>query len=128
MNYQSIVKKLLKAGGDVDIRNKGDRPDSGETPLHCAALWGRYEIAQLLIDAGANVNAQDDQGSTPLHEAARTGRVKLSQLLLDSGAKADARDDDGKTPLDRCREANGELDRLNAAKLEKILTARNQRE
>ena len=68
----------------MDIRNKSDHTGSvGETPLHSAAFWGRYEIAQLLINAGADVNAQDDQGSTPLHEAARLGRVKLAQLLLD---------------------------------------------
>src|SRR5262249_33843381 len=58
MNDKNIVDELLKAGCDVDIRNKCTHTgDLDETPLGCAAFWGRYEIAKLLIGRGANVNA-----------------------------------------------------------------------
>ncbi len=70
MNYKNIVAALLNAGGEVDIRNKSESTGYvGETALHCAAFWGRYEIARLLIDAGADVNALTDRKSTPLHDA-----------------------------------------------------------
>jgi len=38
----------------------------GETPLHRAAAFGTEEAIQLLIDAGAVVDARDMHGDTPL--------------------------------------------------------------
>ena len=38
----------------------------GATPLYVAAQNGHTEIAQLLIDKGANVNQADNDGATPL--------------------------------------------------------------
>ena len=117
MNYKTIVEALLSAGGEVDIRNKSDNAGYvDETALHCAAFWGRYEIAKLLIDAGADVNALTDRKSTPLHDAARMTNTKLARLLLEKGAKPDARDKDNQTPLDWCRASN----RNNAAEIEKV--------
>jgi len=101
MNYQTIVKKLLDAGGDVDIRNKSDNQGSEDgTALHCAAFWGRYEIAKVLVGAGADVNAVAQGKGTPLHNAARMTNVKVIRLLLENGAKSEAQDADGATPLD----------------------------
>jgi ankyrin repeat protein len=117
MNDKNIVAALLKAGGEVDIRNKSEHTGSvGETALHAAAFWGRPEIARLLIDAGADVNALTDRKSTPLHEAARLTNVKMVRLLLEKGAKPDARDQDNKTPLDCCHESKS----TNAAEIEKV--------
>jgi len=39
----------------------------GRTPLHCAAQSGSHEGVQLLLQAGANVDAQDHECATPLH-------------------------------------------------------------
>jgi ankyrin repeat protein len=38
----------------------------GETPLHRAAAFGSAETIQLLLDAGADLQAQDARGDTPL--------------------------------------------------------------
>ena len=38
----------------------------GETPLHRAAAFGDEEAIQLLLDAGAVVNAKDMHGDSPL--------------------------------------------------------------
>jgi ankyrin repeat protein len=100
MNNEKIVKMLLETGG-VDIRNQSDSTGYLDaTALHCAAFWGRPEIAKLLIDAGADVDALTQRRSTPLHSAARMTNLKVAWLLLVNGAKIDARDADGKTPLD----------------------------
>ena len=41
-------------------------PDlAGYTPLHMAAECDNVEIAALLLDAGADINAPDDYGVTP---------------------------------------------------------------
>jgi len=81
-----------------------------------AAFWGRVEIAKLLIDAGADVNARDKHLFTPLHEAARVGNVQVAVLLLEHGARVDAVDDRGATPFDVCCGAswknNGEIELL----------------
>lgn len=105
MNYREILKALLAAGCDVDIRNRSEiKGEVDETALHCAAFWGRDDLAKLLIDAGADVNALTERKSTPLHDAARMGSVKIAKLLLEHGAKPDARDNEGETPLDSSRE------------------------
>lgn len=123
MNHQNIVSALLKAGGNVDIRNESDHQGGkGETALHCAAFWGRFEIAQLLIDAGADVNAVSEREWAPLHEAARLANVRVARLLLEKGAKSDARDKDNQTPLDWCRKSRSK----NVAEIEKILNEQSK--
>lgn len=104
MNYQNIVKRLLDAGGDVDIRNKSDYQGAeDETALHAAAFWERHDIAQVLIDAGADVNALDERKRTPLYDATMRANLKIIRLLLEHGANMDARDADGATPLEWSR-------------------------
>ncbi|OHT13225.1 hypothetical protein TRFO_16661 [Tritrichomonas foetus] len=69
------------------------------TPLHSAAERGVYEVAQVLIEKGADVNALDSQirflycikfcffiNQTPLHKAVDNNRENIVKLLLDSGA------------------------------------------
>ena len=47
-----------------------------------AVSHGRLDLAQLLLDAGADVNVQDEDGSTALMCASEHGHVELVQLLL----------------------------------------------
>jgi ankyrin repeat protein len=63
----TVVRLLLNAGADPNDAG------SGETPLCRAALFGRKEIAQTLLDAGAkaNVICDGDHGDSALMEAIR---------------------------------------------------------
>jgi ankyrin repeat protein len=100
LDRREIVKLLLEKGTNPDIRSKEE--DAGyddETALLQAAFWGRLEIAQMLIEYKANVNAKAARGVVPLHEAARMGHVELARLLLMHGADVNAKDDEGQTPL-----------------------------
>ncbi len=54
----------------------------GRTALHFACMNGHAEMAQLLIDLGADINAQDNNGFTPLHHAAKKGHSQLVENLL----------------------------------------------
>ena len=61
------------------------------TPLHLAAWAGHAELVQLLIDAGARVNAQATDDITPLHFAAQNGHEKVCKALLKARARVNAR-------------------------------------
>lgn len=71
----------------------------GKTPLHYAVTYGRDEVAALLLERGARVNAADATGMTPLHIAATLDRTGEAELLLRFGADIGARDAFGDTPL-----------------------------
>jgi ankyrin repeat protein len=109
MNYRNIVRQLLDAGCDVDIRNKcADEGNLDETALHCAAFWGRVRIARQLLEAGAKIDALTSEDRTPLHEAARMTNVRVTRLLLEHGARMDLRDRNGLTPAAGCGWKNAE--------------------
>ena len=57
-----------------------------ETALHMAVRTGNCEMVRLLLNAGANVNAQDFSGATPLNMAAFDGNTAVAHVLLESGA------------------------------------------
>lgn len=95
--HQNIVGWMLDNGVPVDIRNR-----LGATSLHSAAHNNRLEIARLLLDKGAAVNAKviNSDNRTPLHEAAAIGSTDLVQLILDRGADISAvTSDENQTPL-----------------------------
>lgn len=54
---------------------------------------------EILVNAGADIDAADSMGRTPLHYAAATGFTKGILLLLDAGANFNAQDIRGNTPL-----------------------------
>jgi len=69
-------------------------------PALCnAATRGNLKAAGFLLDHGARVNYQDRSGRTPLHFAARGGKIDIVQLLLDRGASVNAEDKDKWTAL-----------------------------
>lgn len=69
---------------------------AGETALMMAALKGRLDGMQRLLERGARV---DRDGWTPLHYAASGPEPKAVALLLDRGAAIDARAPNGATAL-----------------------------
>ena len=81
----------------------GARAD-GFTPLMMAAGGGQFEIARVLIQAGANVNAGrsnagDLNGWTALMSAAMNGRLEVARLLIEKGARVNDATVIGRTVL-----------------------------
>ena len=81
---EDIVRFLLTGGAQVSSTSK-----DGQTPLHRAARRGYENLARLLLDRGADVNAKDMRG-TPLHYAAARGHEDVVALLIAKGADVNA--------------------------------------
>ena len=86
------VKKHLDEGARVNSKDS----EILTTALHDAASQGHYEVVQILINNGADLNANDVEGMTPfdysmLTERRRLKNTKTSDLLQSLGAKSGAK-------------------------------------
>jgi ankyrin repeat protein len=77
------VERLLSD----DPRLVSASDDHLKTPLHWAAEHDRREVAEMLLDAGADLEATTSWGATALDWAATMGSVKVADLFLARGAK-----------------------------------------
>jgi len=73
----------------------------GLEPLALAAGSNHADAVAALLDAGADVNAQQPvgRGDSALHRAARGGHASVISTLIEHGAKASLAAADGSTPL-----------------------------
>uniref|UniRef100_UPI00358F8D96 ankyrin repeat and EF-hand domain-containing protein 1 n=1 Tax=Myxine glutinosa TaxID=7769 RepID=UPI00358F8D96 len=94
-----LVEALLLAftrGVPVDVMDRYFK-----TPLMVACSLGNNELAQMLIQLGANISAQDNFGWTPLHHACLAGQEEVASSLLMAGANPNSPSLAGATPLMR---------------------------
>ena len=77
-----------------------DFGSESNTALTYAARDGFTEIAQLLVDSGADINWIDGEGVTPLILASFKDHIEIVQLLLDHGANGAITDQWNRTALD----------------------------
>jgi len=66
---------------DINARN-----NNGTTPLHLSTLREKFEMAKILIAAGADVNIGSNEGYTPLHDATWVGNLEIVKSLMEHGA------------------------------------------
>ncbi len=92
----SAIKDALDDSVDLNAQD----PQFGSTPLSWAALMGHTEVVALLLERGADVNAQNRDGATPLHSAAFLGRTETVKLLLEKGADPKLRNNTGSPAID----------------------------
>ncbi|XP_056007550.1 uncharacterized protein LOC125665455 [Ostrea edulis] len=92
--HVSIVKELVKAGADVNLRDF-----RGNTPLKAASEEGHVSIVKELVKKGADVNMQNESGDTPLVIACRKGHVSIVKELVKTRAGVNLQDYRGNTPL-----------------------------
>jgi ankyrin repeat protein len=132
--YPKVVEELLKHRPDVNQRDSAGRTALNALGQSAVGRPGENpaEVARLLIEAGADVNAQDNiYANTPLHEVPDAASAKVliaagaqlnrrnvegqtalmvtldpevARMLLEAGADKTVRDKSGKTALDLARE------------------------
>lgn len=93
---EQMASFLLQHGAPVDDNEAS--PDEWPA-LRWAMFRHHFNVARLLIDAGANVMHRDKKGATLLHVAAEKNNCEMMQALLDAGADIDALTKEGTTPL-----------------------------
>lgn len=77
---------------------------SGKTALHWAAAVNNVEAVQVLLNHGANRDAQDVKEETPLFLAAREGSFQAAKILLEHFANRDITDHMDRLPRDVANE------------------------
>jgi ankyrin repeat protein len=104
--YRVELVRLLLAAGANPNSTMNHRQSS---PLHYAAdgyitgpHWNaerQVKTIRCLLDAGADINAQDKNGATPLHRAVRTRCAAAVKCLLEKGSHATLKNKPGSTPF-----------------------------
>lgn len=137
-NEMAAARFLIGRGADVNARNdsgenaltlaaasasadflrelitvhgaKVSATEMGNTPLHSFAgdSSSDTEIWTLLIDAGADVDAQNVHGLTALHEAIDARNLKAVKFLVENGAKTDLKSKAGETARESATRQNRE--------------------
>jgi len=95
-----VVKLLLKAGADMDARDKIEAYEASATdgkplknslnyatPLIYASMRGNADIVKLLLEAGADKNATDHWGHTALTMAEDNHHTNVANLLRQHGGQ-----------------------------------------
>ena len=90
-NGPEIARLLIGAGADTEARTEGRAGDTdpGETPLHYAASSDDADVAEALIEGGADIEAPDGSIGTPLDNAVGYGCWHVARLLVTRGARVD---------------------------------------
>ena len=86
-----------------NIDDKNPKDDEGLTPLHLAAENGKFQVCQMILEAGIddkNPKTSDSIGGfTPLHGAAENNHLSVCHLILENILDANPKDFLKRTPL-----------------------------
>ena len=88
----------------LDIKDKA----VGLTPLIAALRGGHYVIADLLIEAGADLNLGDRDGTSPLMTACKMGAFSLTETMIKKGVDTSIVDKNGFNALMYAAESGSE--------------------
>jgi ankyrin repeat protein len=99
------VVKFLIVEHSQDVNARGFEKE--ETPLYVASRRRHVDVAQLLLEHGADAKTCNRFGNSPLRLASQGGQVELARVLLKHGADTESRREElssllstlGKSPL-----------------------------
>jgi ankyrin repeat protein len=97
--------KGLQLGAKIDTPTATGENTNEMTALHLAAATGHVEAIKVLVQLGADIEANTavagdgGGGDTPLHLAVNNGRMESIQMLVQLGANKEAKTAPGGTPM-----------------------------
>ena len=94
--YPETVRLLLARGADV---TQVARNPMRIQALHAAVAGRSREAVQLVVEAGAPINAQQHKGWTALHEVVHQENLELARYFLAHGADPKLHNDEGKSAI-----------------------------
>lgn len=86
---EELLEKESYTRSLINVTNNPNDPSSkkvAEKTIYTAALRGHYDALQVLVQAGANTNAQTSLG-TPIYAAVKSGSLDIVRYLIKHGAK-----------------------------------------
>ncbi len=102
-NNVELTRKRLAAGAEVNLAEQR----ANYTPLHFAVDNGAVDVATMLLDAGADIDARGKREITPLNLAVERWQHShdgaMIQLLVQRGADQALADITGFTPPDKAK-------------------------
>ncbi|XP_030248397.1 B-cell lymphoma 3 protein homolog [Sparus aurata] len=91
----SVILSHSSSSICLEIRNY-----EGLSPLHLAVLRGHKDLARMLLDAGADINAMDiKSGQSPLMHAVESNNADMIHFLIESGCNVNSQSYSGNTAL-----------------------------
>lgn len=93
-NNSDIVRFLIDKVKDINGSSKDG------SPLMAAAVKGYNSIVKMLLEAGANPNAEDANQTTALHYAAMFKNYDLAVMLIEAGANPNHKNNVNQSPFD----------------------------
>ena len=95
-NDSAMVKFLINHGADVEAKD----PELKRTPVfEVCSSDSALNSLPCLLQAGANINAQDVAGNSPAREAVKSADTTLISILLQHGANLSLTDDNERVGL-----------------------------
>jgi uncharacterized protein len=107
-NHAEVCRLLIESGARLNAATTIVEPQKlflsqsyrgGFAPLHYAARQGAIEAGRVLLDARADLNAQEPDGISPLVLALFNGHYDFAAMLIEGGADVNLADKGGRTPL-----------------------------
>ena len=83
----------------LDSQQEAMTRDEDDTPLHLAVHHQSLDIVSILLEHGADRNAQDMMSRTPVHWAVDKSHLGILKMLLDENTDVNVQDREGDTPL-----------------------------
>lgn len=80
---KDVIQFCIDNGFDLNSTKR----KSGITPVMLAACFSDYEMMQVLLDGGGDINAVDKAGMSPKDYAKKLGQTKMVEYLDEKGAK-----------------------------------------
>ena len=91
-----VVSALVEAGASVNQRDELH----GASPLHAASAGGHGAVVQLLVRAGAHLDARDNYGATALMQAVSKRKLTPVLMLAEAGSDILLQDNGGRSPVE----------------------------